>query len=356
MLKRIIIYFFTLLALVSCETEHDSPYPPISFIQLKPAPLVSRACGTAFTINNKAYVTLGRRGNIITECWEFASPAEIASLSSLNSQKVEEPEYDVLLRDFYEYDPEDDSWTRKDDFPGQARSFPVSAVVDGKAYVGLGYNYGCAYLDTAFMQDFWMFDPLTEDWTRKANFPTRASNAAVSFVHKGEIYVMHGFTNGAFDANVWKYNPGEDRWIQLRDFPGYVRTRAVACSNGDRLFAGTGYAKWNENDWWEYFPDKDTWEKKKKMPDTGRINALALAVSDRIFVTTGRYFAGMHTGGHLKSDVVEYDAAKNQWYKRGEISSGARENALGFVLKGRVYIGFGENESRTLDDFGYFIP
>lgn len=88
----------------------------------------------------------------------------------------------------------------------------------------------------------------------------------------------------------------------------------------------------------------------RSIPGRGRITAVAFSVDERIFVATGRLFKGDLTGGHLKNDVLEYDVTKNQWYYRGEIPGGGRENAVSFVVDGKVYIGLGENENGSLND------
>lgn len=324
MLKKLYFVALIIFSVSGCD-EVTSPYPEIIPEAKKEAPDVAIACGTAFTIDNTAYITLGRKAS-----------------------------YRGLSTDCYAYNPEEDTWTPRSDFPGAARVFPVSAVVDGKAYVGLGYNYKGVYNDSAYMRDFWMYDPVDDSWSRKADFPAFSSNHAASFVYNDEIYVIHGFGSDAFNRRCWKYAPNTNEWTQLADFPGYPRTSAVVCTDGSRIFSGTGYGTWNENDWWEYYPDSDQWRKKKKMPDSGRINALAFSLNNRFFVATGRFFAGAHTGGHLKSDIMEYDAGKNVWYHRGDIP--ARENAVCFIINNRVYIAFGENEDNILSDVWSFQP
>src|SRR5690606_29890310 len=50
-------------------------------------------------------------------------------------------------------------WTAIEDFPGEARYGAVGFAVDGKGYVGLGYN------GTEALSDFWEYDPETDAWT-----------------------------------------------------------------------------------------------------------------------------------------------------------------------------------------------
>jgi len=321
MINRLILFCFLSFLLTSCEKD-VSPYPELQFEQIETVTELARASATAFSVNDKAYVLLGRTDtwNMLSDCWEF--------------------------------DPTDESWTRKQDFPGEKRVLPVSAAVDGFGYVGMGYNYnnGGPYREASYLKDFWQYNPADDSWVRKADFPTHTSNNMSSFVYQDEIYVLHGFGPDTFNGNMFKYNLVDDTWTQLADFPGYNRTAAVACTNGNRIFAGTGFAMWNEDDWWEYLPASDSWSRKKNMPDGGRINGLSFVAGNRFFVATGRYWAGKNTGGHVKSDVVEFDAIRNKWYHAGNIPGGGRENALCFTINGKVYIGFGENDAGILTD------
>ncbi|MHB9140624.1 MAG: Kelch repeat-containing protein, partial [Paludibacter sp.] len=107
---------------------------------------------------------------------------------------------------------------------------------------------------------------------------------------------------------------------------------------------------------WEYFPMNDTWTQRKSMPGNGRENAVSLTINDRIFIFSGRHFGGNLTGGEVKSDILEYDVARNIWYERGNLPASGRENALAFTLNGKGYIGFGENDTEVLNDFWSFEP
>lgn len=327
-LPRSIFFFLLIFLLFGCsDTFTDSPYPPVSFVKKTSMSESGRASAVAFAINEKGYVALGRNadGTALNDCWE--------------------------------YDPTLDNWTAKAPFPGTARVKAMAAVVNNKAYIGLGYFMSSGvYNEESYPKDFWMFEPITNRWIRKADFPSTASNACVSFVYNNFIYVGGGFAEFGFTNEFWKYDTEKDLWIHLNDFPGQARSGSVMCTNGTKIFFGTGYRTLNENDWWEYFPNSDSWAKRKSMPDDGRENAVSLSINNRLFVSTGRHFGGNLTGGHVKSDIIEYNIDKNVWYRRGNIPEGIRENAISFTIKGVGYIGFGENDSNVLNDFWCFEP
>ena len=213
-----ITYYLTislLLVLASCDNLADSPYPAIKFKQQASLPGNGRSSSVAFAVDGKGYVALGRDSlrNPLNDCWEF--------------------------------NPIENKWTQKTALPGVARVKAMAAVLNGKAYVGLGFNplFGVYGDKKAYLNDFWMFDPSTNEWTRKADFPGKSTDACVSFMYKDNIYVGSGFDGYGFCSDFWRYNPAENSWTQLENFPGKPRFGAVVCTNGERVF----FWEWLQN-------------------------------------------------------------------------------------------------------------
>ena len=340
-----------LVLLTSCEQEDTAV--AFQWTTHETIPEVARACAASFVIDDKAYILLGRRGNVVINCWDEETNFPGNPTDSKPGDNIG---HGTMLKDVYCFDPIDESWTRKGDFPGTQRVFPIAAVVGQYAYVGLGFSHGCVYQDTAYLQDFWRYNPQDDSWLRLADFPTKSVNAAVSWVFDEEIFVAFGFGVHNVNRDVWKYNPEQNSWVRLADSTPYGRSCAVASADENRIFAGTGFSLRNKADWWEYIPVSDEWIQRRSMPDKGRINAVGFAVNERYFVGAGRHYAGMLTIGHLKDDLLEYAADENRWHRRGVIPGGVRENAASFVFNGRVYVGLGENETITLGDLYSFNP
>jgi N-acetylneuraminic acid mutarotase len=314
--------------MLSCDDGVESPYLPLTFKAIAALPGEGRSSAVACSLNGKGYVMLGRDSNAADS-----------------------------LKDCWQYDPEADSWAVVTTFPGLARVKAVTAVLNNKIYVGLGYKPHVSTYVNANYKDFWEYDVALNAWTQKASLPSTATDACVSFVFKGCIYIGEGFNDIRFTNEFWKFDTAKNVWIQLKDFPGDARAGATVCADSVHIFFGTGYRFGNYSDWWEYFPESDSWIQRKDMPSgAGRVNAVSLNINHRSFVASGRYWGGTQTNGHLKSDVLEYDVNRNVWYRRGNIPTGGRENAVSFVINGKGYIGQGENDSRIFNDFWCFEP
>lgn len=87
----------------------------------------------------------------------------------------------------YEYDPKNDQWTQKKDFPGSIRAFTFSFVLDGKAYVGGGSTNA-----SVTHQDFYRYDAAADSWTKLQDLPTDKTCWATSFVIGDAAYLTTG--------------------------------------------------------------------------------------------------------------------------------------------------------------------
>ena len=312
-----IIVLMAVLA-VGCDTLSE-PTEPVVFVPKQSLP-TGRASASSFVADGKAYVLCGRSST------------------------------DKALRDFWMYHPATDTWTELDTVPFSGRVKAIAEVVNGFAYVGLGFN-GRVYADSAYLRDFWRYNLQTTTWIRCADFPSRNSDVAVSFVYGSEIYVAFGFYDG-FTRDVYVYDTQTDVWTHCDDASAFMRAGAVSCSNGENYFAGTGYNTRSMNDWWEFFPESHTWIRRADIPTAGRMFAVSVAVNQRIFVLGGRHFGGTLTTGRLFDDLLEYDIAADKWLLRGRLPRGGRENMVAFSIDGTGYIGLGEDTNGTiLNDF-----
>lgn len=334
--NRVLELIIIAIIFTACNKLLDSPHPPLSFTEVDIEAVGARANASSFVINGKAYILFGREGLSET----------------------------VGMKDCWEFTPELNEWKQKNDFSGVGRVGAIAEVVENKAYIGFGYRSGSGIYssDSTILSDFWMYNPGSDSWDRKADFPKSAYstkpplNSCSSFTYKKWIYILGMYNGKTYPNEVWRYNTETDEWERMNDFKGGARSAAVACTDGTFYYFGLGYNRNYWSDWWQYFPETDTWKEMKSIPGKGRVNATAFVVDNRFFVAGGHFISGTLTGNEYFDDVLEYDRAANKWYRIGRIPNGGRENALSFVLNHKVYLALGESQKELYNDMWCFAP
>nr|HPH56314.1 kelch repeat-containing protein [Smithella sp.] len=115
---------------------------------------------------------------------------------------------------------------KKADFGGAGRYAAVGFAIDGKGYVGTGYDGSTAY------KDFWEYDPVANVWTQKADFGGGKRYAAAGFVIDGKGYVGTGYDDSINYKDFWAYDPVANVWTRKTDFGGVIRNGAVGFAVG----------------------------------------------------------------------------------------------------------------------------
>ncbi|MFH1319609.1 MAG: hypothetical protein ABII90_03020 [Bacteroidota bacterium] len=202
----------------------------------------------------------------------------------------------TYFKDFWEYDTSINSWTQKADFDSTARYGAVGFSINAKGYVGTGYyNPGGS---PTYHKDFWEYDPGSDIWTRKADFGGDARSLAVGFSIGTKGYIGTGYSP-AYHKDFWEYDPGLDIWTQKADFGGTARRIAVGFSIGTKGYIGTGTDGPYYKDFWEYAQASNTWAQKADFGGTARSLATGFSIGTRGYIGTGN-------DGSAKNDFWEY--------------------------------------------------
>lgn len=101
---------------------------------------------------------------------------------------------DLIYYDFYEYDPENNSWTMKSAIP---RKFVVANTftLNGKGYVTTSVSPE---------GNFWEYDPHLDEWNRRADLP---GNVDATFTINGVAYAGSGGIDGEVNKAFYMYVP-----------------------------------------------------------------------------------------------------------------------------------------------------
>lgn len=159
-----------------------------------------------------------------------------------------------------EFDPATNQWTRKADFPGPPRQGASGFVLAGKAYLTTGYNNS-----NSTIKDLWRYDATSNQWTQLTALPGTGRWEATGFALGGKGYIIGGSsTNDPYASrmkDVWRYDPTTNQWTRLGDFPGYARYSATSFVVGNKAYIGTGIGGPSNTpflkDFWEYDPSKE---------------------------------------------------------------------------------------------------
>lgn len=293
-------------------------------------------------------------------------------------------------------------WEKRSDFAGVARTNAVSFIIDGKVYVGTGYD------GTSRLRDFWMYDPAQNAWFRKASLPAEAParSSAVGFSANGKGYIGTGYDGTVSLKDFYEYNPATDEWTRIQDFPASARYGALSLSFDNAGYVGAGFDGNYQKDFWKYDPATGTWSEQIGLTGAKRMNGFAFTVNGKGYIGGGRnnslYEADMlefdpATGtwrnlkslndndrdgedyptprasagafsignfgyivggnfGSLNSEVWQYDPASDTWKELAAFDGGSREGAIGFGIGNAGYIGLGNSGTFQFDDLWQLDP
>ena len=231
--------------------------------------------------------------------------------------------------DFYTYDAVADQWSKKENFPGAARGFAIGDVVDGKAYFGFG-NDGNSALD-----DFWVYDPSTDMWTELASCDCDARTHPAMVALDGFIYVGLGGSGGN-KKDWWAYSIEDDSWEQRADFPAAERHHPYQFHDGEYVYVGNGHGNgFISNEWYKYDTVMDTWEQVATIPGEGRVAGTQLSHNGFGYVLSGDgdNHAFMDTG-----ELWKYDSEIDMWIQMPPHPGRSRWAPASFIINNEMYI------------------
>ncbi len=172
-------------------------------------------------------------------------------------------ESDAMNNAFWQYDPATNQWTQKADYPTAPARGGIAMVIDGIPYARSGWN------GTATFTDWNRYDVIADSWTLM-NEPTGDPGAyAGVFSLNGLGYAACGSGAVAEHNELWSYDPVADAWAQMANFPGDPRDFPFADTAGGFAFVGLGdlfLAPPFYSDMYKYDPVADSWSSIAPIP------------------------------------------------------------------------------------------
>ena len=260
----------------------------------------------------------------------------------------------ILVNDFWEYDPATDKWTRKADYPGQAGEYIRGFSINNKAYVGTGFGQRLYMPGDTLPQnkDFWEYNPATDKWTRKADFAGVERENVIAFELNGFGYMGVG-TDNNYDKSYkdfYKYDAAADKWTRVADYPGVGAFGLAAFTVNGKGYAGLGGAAPDKTgqDFWQYDPAANKWTPIADFPAEGRAFSGQFSIGNSGYVGFGSSLEA------TTEDWYRYDTTKQKWSKITNFPGTARYDMITFVIDGVGYLGTGN--PGQLSDFWKYTP
>lgn len=240
-------------------------------------------------------------------------------------------------REFWEYEPVQDTWMRLSDFPGTPRFYGSGFAINDKVYFGTGS------VGREDLADWWEYDIKTNSWLQKSNFSGEGRTGTVAFQIDNMGYLGTGFLwhvdyyHSGF-SDFWKYTPSDDKWSLVTDFPlfdYFGMWWGIAIANKTDAFIGLGniriagsYRSWM----YRYNASSNTWQRIANYPHANNSNngAIGFELAEKIYVKT-RY----------SDSFYYYDSISDTWIKVKTDILYNYDEGIAFSVGSKAYVGLG---------------
>ena len=246
---------------------------------------------------------------------------------------------DSWYPDWWEYDPATNAWTQKTDYPGNNGNGDQDCVaisLNNVAFVGMGQLSG---------NNFYKYDPQTNVWTQVSS-PSLGS----SFTNTFPFTIGNkGYFPTLYSTSFFSYDPALDLWTQLNNLPFSTIYGIPTFAINDK-----GYIK-NGADFYEYDATLDSWTPKAQFPGLSPHRPAGIGTSNY------GYFIGGFSGSPSvlpwiwAPEVWRYDQANDSWMQLEDFPGSTRRWAVTARVGERLFYGLGTNGT-NFNDFWEFSP
>ncbi len=285
---------------------------------------LGRTGAVAFTVGERAYIGLG---------------------GSLNPNKTVSNVY----KDLWEYNPDNNSWTQKADYPGSGGFLATSlSFGNGGIVCGGSNNIG------SVKNDCYVYYPSGNYWIQKASMPV-VNEAGAGFSDGSYLgyIVCPGPGNNNATNFTYQYDYGQDIWTPKTSFPGGTTYRPMSFNIGNRYFVGN-----STGNFWEYKNTTDTWVVRSQVTNPTNYfpdGSSSFSIGDTAYIASA-------------TDLFSYVGSTNLWSYRAQPtiynSASTTYSLIGyptaFSIANKGYLGLGFDIASTnktvLRDFFEYSP
>jgi N-acetylneuraminic acid mutarotase len=195
------------------------------------------------------------------------------------------------LSDWYEYDPALNVWTLKAPCPsGQAYGgiyFATGFVANGRGFV-LGGKLSASN----YSNQLWEYNPTNNTWVQRPNFPGGTRYSMSSFVVNNIAFAGLGTDENILQTDWYQYNPSTMTWSPRAAFPGTGRFAAMGFAIGAKGYIVGGSDGGYKDELWQYDVVSNTWWVKAPYGGGERRSPAGFVIANAAYVGTGKGFSG----------------------------------------------------------------
>ena len=225
-------------------------------------------------------------------------------------------------------------WESKANVGFTNRYAAMGFELNGKGYVGCGYNSGGK-------NDFWEYDPIANTWTQKANYIGGNAWAGIGFSIGSKGYMGLGTLGSSWPAAIYEYNPSNNTWATKASLPNGVQD-CYGFSIDNYGYVVCGWRPGNySNLLYRFDPIANIWVSKASFPGTPRDGIRGFTIGSDAYAGTG------NNSGTTFSDFYKYNSISNTWTSIPNVPGNSRHSAIGFQMNNKGFFGAGSNASNT---------
>lgn len=242
------------------------------------------------------------------------------------------------------FNSSDETW-QMFNLPQSAGQYPKAFTISNKAYALLGNG-------------FYEYDPHNDIWTRKANFPDKIERDDYAFTFSFDQLGFIGFCYR--NQKLWSYHPNSDTWVRKADFPvDFNKTTYPVWGNFSFTIDNSGYLGISQsgfafNTFWKYDAISDSWESKTALPSDAYNSYACMVIDGVAYVGLGRNFEW--SDGYVSNKIWKYDQLNDRWIQFRNCPTSMTINTS-FGVKGKGYLLSGSTKySSILREVWEFTP
>ncbi len=283
------------------------------------------SCSFGFSIPNWT-----QRADLSGGARHRANSFSIGSKGYLGAGHYNGTGVNIVLKDWWEYDPATNAWTQKADYIGNNGNGNYGMLTfsfDNIAYMGGGAQGG--------ISEFFKYNPTTNTWTQVTAPPIKPSDTQGFTIGDSGYFIRFG--------NLWEYNRITDQWADKGSVPFSLNFWNTGFS-----LNGKGYIKAG-NQLWEYKPLTNQWATRAPFPGLSTGGSGVFTQNGKAYIVAG-YAGGLSA---VNSEVWEYDPNSNSWWQYANFPGSSRRFSCTFNIGNKAFIGTGTNGT-NFNDFWEF--